>query len=330
MSVWKVVVTDHEFADFKPEKEIFSSFGEVELCVYQTRSDDEETLMEITRDANIVIAAYAHITEKVINNFEKCKAIIRYGIGTDNFDVEAATRRGVYVCNIPDYGIDEVAAHAVALLLTQIRKIPMHNKTMKEGGWSYTPACPTYRIADSTLGLIGFGRMPRRVAEMMRGFNINILAYDPYVNKQAALDAGVRLVELDELCKESDYISIHCPLSDSTHHLIGKHEFSLMKKRMVLVNTSRGPVVDEASLIKALATGQIASAGLDVFEKEPLAADSPLRNMENVVCTPHAAWYSEESILLMKTKAAQEAVNILAGNPPFHPINHLMLSELEI
>ncbi|MEE8884972.1 MAG: C-terminal binding protein [Eubacteriales bacterium] len=314
----KVVITDYEYDNIDNEKKIIAEAG-FDLYAYQCNSEDE--LIEKCRDADGVIVQYCEITARVIDAMEHCRIIIKYGIGVNNIDSAAATRKGIYVCNVPDYGVDEVSNHAITMIMMLSKKMIRITNSLRAGTWGYQCVEPLYRFRNKTLGLVGFGRIPRMVAEKMKNFGLEIVAYDPYVPEKAAQDLGVKLVDFDTLVKMSDYISVHCPLTDDTTHLFNRGVFQKMKNTACIVNTARGPIVDQEDLIEALKNGEIAGAGLDVYEKEPITKDNPLLQMDNVICTPHCAWYSEDAIVAVQSGAAKEVVNVLQGNMPWHAVN---------
>lgn len=314
----KVVITDYEYQDVEKERKILEA-AEIVLDECQCRT--EQALIDACREADGVIVQYCAITERVIRAMERCRVIIKYGIGVNNIDVDAASAKGIYVCNVPDYGVDEVSNHAIAMMLALSRGLKSLNKSLTSGAWGYAPVVPLHRMAGSTLGLVGLGRIPSLVAKKMAGFGLRILAYDPFARPEAARELGVELVEFDTLVAESDYISIHCPLTPWTQGLFGPETFRRMKSTAILVNTARGPVIQQQTLEEALRTGELAGAGLDVYEQEPLPKDSPLLHMSNVICTPHCAWYTEEAVTAVQEKAAQEAANVLTGHAPWHAVN---------
>lgn len=320
--MFKVVVTDYEYDDVAQERRIITGFG-AEFADRHLKTEDE--IVEAVKDADAVIVQYARITPRVIAAMTRCKMVIKYGIGVDNIDQAAATAKGIYVCNVPDYGIDEVSNHAIAMMLALAKKLPVLSRVMKDGDWHYRDTVPLFRIAGSTLGLVGLGRIPALVARKMAGFDVRIVAYDPFVKPEVARQLGVERVSFDKLIAESDLVSIHCPLTPDTRHLFNTGVFARMKPSAILVNTARGPIVEEAALIEALRLGKIAGAGLDVFEAEPLAADCPLRRMENAIVTPHCAWYSKQAIETLQRKVAEEVVNVLKGNKPFNCVNRAAL-----
>ena len=314
----KVVITDYEYQDVEKERKILEAAG---IVLDECQCRTEQALIDACREADGVIVQYCAITERVIRAMERCRVIIKYGIGVNNIDVDAASAKGIYVCNVPDYGVDEVSNHAIAMMLALSRGLKSLNESLTSGAWGYAPVVPLHRMAGSTLGLVGLGRIPSLVANKMAGFGLRILAYDPFARPEAARELGVELVEFDTLVAESDYISIHCPLTPRTQGLFGPETFRRMKSTAILVNTARGPVIRQQALEEALRTGELAGAGLDVYEQEPLPKDSPLLHMSNVICTPHCAWYTEEAVTAVQEKAAQEAANVLTGHAPWHAVN---------
>lgn len=323
MSKHKVVITDYWYETLDMEKAELSKLEGVELSANQCKDEDE--LVDLVQDADAVIVQFASITKKVIDAMKKCKLIVRYAIGVDNIDLAAATSKGIFVANVPDYGIDEVSNHAIALLLALAKKIIPLSNSVKEGKWDYTVSKPLYRMSGRTLGLIGFGRIPVMVAKKMSRFGVEMLCYDPYISEEIPKKLGVVPVDLDTLLKKSDYISVHCPLNNQTRHLLSKEQFAKMKPGAILINTARGGIIDESALIEALQSGRIAAAGLDVTEREPIAADNPLLFMDNVIITPHNAWYSEEAIATLQRMVGEEVVRVLSGQLPKNLVNKEVL-----
>lgn len=315
----KVVITDYYYESIHQEAAVMAEMG-AELRDYHCQTEDE--VIAVAADCDALICQFAPITRKVIESLDKCKVIVRYAIGVDNIDVAAAEEHGIYVCNVPDYGIDEVSNHAIALLLDCAKKLTYLAGQVKQGNCSYTTVKPLYRMEGKTLGLMGFGRIPRLVAKKMAGFGVHIIAYDPMMNEEQARKLGVTPVSFDQLLRESDYLSVHCPLTADTHHLFNEAAFRAMKPTAIFINTARGAVVNEEDLIHALEQGEIAMAGIDVTETEPIPVDHPLLKLDNAVVTPHAAWYSEEAVQSLQLKAAQEAARVLMGQPPLNPVNH--------
>jgi D-3-phosphoglycerate dehydrogenase len=316
---WKVVVTDWEYTDLRYEERVFRH-EDIELVPAQCRTEAE--VIDACRDADAIINQYAPISRKVVESLDKCKVITRYGVGVDTIDLNAATEKGICVANVPDYCMDEVADHALALLLDVTRKVSLANHYVKNGKWDFKVTQPIYRLRGRTLGMVGFGKIPQVLAEKVKPLGLRVIAYDPYVPETVAKEKGVSLVALDDLCRQADIISVHAPLTPLTRGMIGKKQFALMKKGAFVINTSRGPVIDEEALVEALREDQIAGAGLDVVEMEPICPDHPLLQMENVVLTPHVAWYSEEAAAEMRTKAALGVVDVLLhGEYPKYLVN---------
>jgi len=256
----------------------------------------------------------------MIGQMPRCRVISRFGIGVDNVDIGAATSAGIVVTRVPDYCLDEVSDHALTLLLALARKIPFANARVQAGRWEMPAVVPLHRLRGSVLGLVGFGRIPQLVAPKAQAFGFRVVAFDPYVPAEVFARAGVASVDFAELLKVSDFVSIHCPLSPETRGLFGADAFRRMKPSAGVVNTARGPIVDEAALAVALDRGQLAGAALDVMSEEP-PVNSPLLGRDNVVLTPHVSFYSEESLVELQTKAAQEVVAVLSGRAPRNAVN---------
>lgn len=321
----KVVITDYWYETLENERRILSALDGLVLETHHCK--DEQALCGLVEDADAVIVQFAPITRRVIGCMKRCKVIVRYAIGVDNIDLDAATQKGIYVANVPDYSIDEVSNHAIALMMALAKKLMPLAASVKQGKWDYTVTKPLYRMRGQTLGLVGFGRIPCMVAEKMRGFGLKILAYDPYVKPETARKLGVELVSLEALLESADYVSVHCPLTKDTYHLLGEAEFHRMKPSAILINTARGPIVEEKALVAALRQGEIAAAGLDVLEQEPVCPDSPLLQMDNVIVTPHNAWYSEDAVTTLQCSVAEEVVRVLTGNAPKHLVNRAVLEK---
>lgn len=320
MPRFKVVICDYEFPNVDNERRVISQLDDVEFIPAQCKTEQE--VIELTKDADGVINQYSKLNERVINSMQKCKVISTYGIGVDKIDVEVATKKGIYVCNVPDYCINEVADHAIAMLLALARQLFAMDRNTKSGVWGYKHVkTPIYRIEGKTVGVLGFGKIPRNLVKKLQAFDVNILVYDPYVDKETAEKFGVKKVELNELLEKSDFISIHTPLTPETRHMIGEEQFKKMKPTAYLINVGRGPIVDEKALYKALKERWIAGAAVDVLETEPIAPDNPLLELENIIITPHAAWHSLESLAELQTKAAEEVVRVLKGEKPRSAVN---------
>lgn len=318
----KAVITDYYFMNVDIEIDILEK-NNIEPVVLQTK--DEERLISGCRDADGIINQFAPMTENVISKLDKCKVIARYGIGYDNVDVKAASEKGIIVTNVPDYAIEEVSEHAIALMVSLARKIPLLNSKVKQKLWDYNLVKPIYKINGTTLGLVGFGNIARNVARRAQGLGIQVIACDPFIGETDMTRQNVKKVELEELLTEADFVSLHIPLTEDTRHLIGIKELSLMKKSAFLINVARGPVVDESGLVEALNKGVIAGAALDVLETEPVFPENPLLEMENVIITPHMAWYTEESEIKLRSTAAMDVAKVLTGQRPDNPVNEDML-----
>lgn len=318
MSNGIVVVTDHEFADLAPERAVIEGAG---FTLIDAGAGSEEEIIAACATADGILNQYCQMTPRVIESLQNCRIISRYGIGLNTIDVAAATDAGIAVANVPDGSLDDVSDHALAMLLALSRGLGAYDRAIRAGRWDYTAAGPLFRLRGSTLGLLGFGQIPRRVAEKAQAFGIKVVAFDPYASVEEVKRLGVEPVELEELYKRADAISVHVPLTENTRGLVNEGAFASMKPTSLVINTARGPVIDEKALIRALSSGLIRGAGLDVFADEPLSPDSPLRGMENVLLSPHAAWYSEDSEVEIRTKAAQNIVQALRGERVTYQVN---------
>ncbi len=311
----RVVITDCDHGSIQEEKEEFDRMG-AELLLAQVR--EEEDLIHVCREADGLINQYALLTRRVFENLPKCKIVARYGVGVDSIDLRAATDLGIIVANVPDYCIDEVASHTVAMILTLARKTAFFDHQVKSNQWDFRKGVPIHRIQGKTLGLIGCGKIGLEVAKRISAFGVEVMTFDPYIQR---VEGGIKLTDLETVLRKSDFISIHCPLNDSTRHLIGEKEFQKMERSPLLINTSRGPIVDEKSLIQALLNGLISGAGLDVLETEPPDPKNPMLKMENVLLSPHVGFYSEESISELKRRTARNVSEVLKGKWPGSVVN---------
>ncbi len=318
-----VVVTDSVFPTLEPAERVLARIG---ATVQLAPSSAPQALAEAASGADALLVTYAPVTAWLIERLKRCRIISRFGIGVDNVDVAAATRAGIVVTRVPDYCIDEVSDHALALLLALARKIPEADRRVKAGQWEVAALAPIHRLRGRTLGLVGFGQIPRALAPKARALGLRVVAFDPYVEPEEMARAGVDAVSFDDLIAQSDFVSIHAPLVPETRHLFNADVFRRMKNTAYLINTARGPLVDEAALVEALERGQIAGAALDVLPQEPPPPASPLLRSSKIVLTPHAAFYSEESLEELQRKAAEEVVRVLTGEPPRHPVNPEVLA----
>jgi D-3-phosphoglycerate dehydrogenase len=315
----RVVVTDHVFADLDQERAILGAEGH-EL-VFEGNVTAPDDVRDRVAGADAVLNCYTAMPREVIEALDGCRIIARYGIGIDTIDVDAATARGILITNVPDYCIDEVSDHALALILSLVRGVARLDRSVRGGSWSTADAPPIHRLRGRVLGLVGFGRIARALAVKAAAVGFTVVASDPYVPDEMVREAGVEPRSLEDLFAEADVLSIHAPLTEATRHLIGADAFARMKPGTVVVNTSRGPLVDRAALIDALESGRLGGAGLDVLETEPPDPGDPLLSHPNVVVTPHAAFMSIESVAELRRKAAEQVVTALAGDTPVYAVN---------
>ena len=320
-SEYRVVITDCDHGSIREEKEEFDRMG-AELILAQVR--EEEELIRVGKEADGLINQYALLTRRVFENLPKCKVVARYGVGVDSIDLRAATDLGIIIANVPDYCIDEVASHAVAMMLTLTRKTAFFDRKVKSSQWDFRQGTPIHRIQGKTLGLIGCGKIGFEVAKRISAFGVKVMAFDPYIQRTGE---KIELTDLETVLRKSDFISIHCPLNDSTQHLIGEQEFKKMERKPLLINTSRGPIVNEKALIQALEEGHISGAGLDVLETEPPDSRNHMLKMENVLLSPHVGFYSEESISELKRRAAKNVSAVLRGRWPGSVVNREVMGK---
>jgi D-3-phosphoglycerate dehydrogenase len=319
-----VVIADYDYGDVDIERTIIEQAG-FELIGAQCKTEEE--VIEVAHDAAAVVAQYATISARVIAELTECRVIARYGTGVDIVDVDAATRHNILVTNVPnDWCENEVADHAMALLLAVARKITVYDRATRAGTWQWQSGAPIHRLRGSVLGLLSFGAIAQAIASRAAGFGLRITAHDPYLPAERIAAAGATGVSFDELVTESDFLVIQAPLTSETHHLFDEALLRRMKPTAILINTARGPIVDDRALHRALSEGWIAGAGLDDIEEEPAKvrdwrAENPLFSLENVVITPHAAYYSEEAIGTVRRFAADEVVRVLNGQHPLSPVN---------
>jgi D-3-phosphoglycerate dehydrogenase len=312
---YQAVIIDCDHGSIEEEKEEFGRIG-VELGLAQVQK--EEDVIRACKEADGLLDQYALLNRRVLEDLPKCKVVSRYGVGVDSVDLKAATDLGIIVANVPDYCMDEVADQTLSMLLGLIRKTAFFDRKVKSGQWDFRIGIPIYRIKGKTMGLVGCGKIGLEVAKRISAFGVRVITFDPYLEKTPQ---AIELTDFDSLLKESDFISVHCPLNDSTKHLIGEKAFKKMAKKPFLLNTSRGPIVDENALIQALKKGLISGAGLDVLEKEPPDPLNPLLQMENVILNPHVSFYSVESISELKRRTAKNVADVLTGKWPGSVVN---------
>jgi D-3-phosphoglycerate dehydrogenase len=278
-------------------------------------------MLAATRDADAVLVQFAQVPASVIEGLARCKVIVRYGIGYDNVDIATAKRRGIPVCNVPDYGVQEVADHAVSMALALGRQLPALDRHVRSGQFTMGPITPMPAFREMAFITLGFGRIARAVLQRAKGFGFKLAAYDPLVPAAAFEEAGVEKLNLDEAFSRADVLSLHSPLTDATRHVVNEVRLRQMRPTAILVNSARGALVDTVALAAALRQRTIAYAALDVFEAEPLPGDHPLRQCDNLILTPHMAWYSEASLPRLQTLAAEEVVRALRGEPLNNQLN---------
>jgi len=324
-SQFRAVLIDHGYATTQYERDIIEAAGGEFIDAGDLPSAETLTLCET---ADGIMLRRIDVTAEMIRRFRRCKIICRYGVGTDNVDVRAATEAGIIVGHVPVYCVDEVSTHAMALLLACVRKIVPTHQRVERGAWDVHRELPLFRLAGKTVGIVGLGNIGRAVARKLKGWEVRLLASDPFVEPECAEALGVKLINLETLCRESDIISLHCPLLPETHHLINARTLALMKPEAILINTARGPVIETRALLDALSSGQIAQAGLDVFEEEPLPGDSLLRNHPKITLSDHTAWYSEESQIDLQRIAAEEVTRVCTGGLPRSLANPEVLQRL--
>ena len=313
-----VYVTDYTYTHLDYERAILEPLG---CTVIGRQCRTAADVIAQCGDAVALLNQYAPITREVFAALPNLKMVVRYGVGYDSVDVAAATEHGVMVVNVPDYGVQEVADHTLALLLAMVRKIPAIVNDVTAGRWNDNTFHPIMGLAAKKVGLLGFGNIAKEVAKRAQAFNMQVQAYDPYVAAEVFAAHQVAGVSAETVFATSDIICVHLPLNDQTRHFVGATTLAQMKKTAYLINTARGGVVHSADLAVALQAGQIAGAALDVLDVEPMPADHPLRNAPNCLLTCHIAWYSEDSLVRLQQFAALEIARMLQGESPRSVVN---------
>jgi D-3-phosphoglycerate dehydrogenase / 2-oxoglutarate reductase len=313
-----IAITDSPFPSLDPAKQ---ALAKLDPEYRMAKSPAAEDILAVARDADAVLVTYARLPGELLRELKRCKAIGRFGLGVDNIDLPAAKALGIAVNYVPDYCLREVSDHAMALLLALARKVTLSNKLVQSGRWEVPPITPLRRLEGQVLGLIGFGNIPRALAPKAKAFGLRVVTHDPYVQPEVLAKAAVEDASFDALLGMSDFISVHAPLSAATRGLVNAAAFAKMKKGALLINTARGPLIDEAALIAALDSGQLGGAALDVVASEPLAKDSPLLGRDNVIITPHIAFYSVEALEELQTKCASDVARVLSGGKALYPIS---------
>lgn len=313
------MLSDNKTVDPRTQSEILEAAGaSVEVLAAKT----EDAVVEAVRGADgLIVDSVTPVTARVLAASETLDVVGRAGIGVDNVDLDAATEQGITVVHVPDYCLDEVSTHALSLLLACVRNVPLHDRRVKSGTWDWQEGAPLGRMRGRTLGLAGFGGIARRLASKLRAFGLEVIAYDPYVKATEMDHFGVEKVDFGALLDRLDYLSIHVPLYGESRGMFSTDEFERMADDAIVVNTARGPVVDESALIEALEAGEVARAGLDVLESEPPDPENPLLAREDVVVTPHTAWYSEESRRDLSRGVASDVAAVVQGEAPTNPVD---------
>jgi D-3-phosphoglycerate dehydrogenase / 2-oxoglutarate reductase len=312
-----IAVTDSPFPSLDPAKAALARI-DPELRVANSTSADD--ILAVARDADAILVTYAKLPGELLRQLRRCKAIGRFGLGVDNIDIAAAAELGITVTYVPDYCMQEVSDHAMALLLALARKVPQSNALVQAGRWDMPAVVPIHRLAGRVLGLVGFGNIPRALAPKAQAFGLRVVAHDPYVSQHALAAAGVEGMSFDRLLEISDFVSIHAPLLPATRGLFNAEVFRKMKQGACLINTARGPLVDEDALLAALDSGRLAGAALDVVAVEPLPKQSRLIGRDNLVLTPHTGFYSVEALNELQTKCAADVARVLSGEKPVYPV----------
>ena len=321
---FKVLVTDYVWPSVEPERAVLAKIG-AELVV--APDGEEDTLAALAADVDGILTCFAQVTDKVVRAAKNCIVIGRYGVGVDNIAVDTATELGIAVTYVPDYCVDEVSDHVMGLLLDWNRRISFFDNSVKGAGWGSVPlTMRIMRLRGKKLGVVGLGRIGRAVCAKALAFGFDVLTYDPYISAEQASEAGARSVDMETLLRESDFVTLHSPLTPDTENLIGEAELALMKDDSFLINCARGPLIDEEALYAALQSGSIGGAGLDVLVDAHPSPDYRLLKLDNVLVTPHVAFFSQEAVLELEERAAGEVASVLQGQMPDNLVNTAVLT----
>jgi D-3-phosphoglycerate dehydrogenase len=312
-----IAVTDSVFPSLDPA---LAALKRIDPELRMAKSAAPDDILAVAREADAVLVTYAKLPGDLLRQLKRCKAIGRFGLGVDNIDIPTAAELGIVVTYVPDYCMREVSDHAMALLLALARKVVLSNNLVQAGRWEMPAVVPIRRLAGQVLGLVGFGNIPRQLAPKAQAFGLRVLVHDPYVAPDVLAAAGVEGVSFDDLLARSDFVSIHAPLLPATRGLFNADAFAKMKRGACLINTARGPLVDEAALVAALDAGRLGAAALDVVAAEPLAKDSALLGRANLILSPHTAFYSIEALEELQTKCASDVARVLSGEKPIYPV----------
>lgn len=320
----RVIIAYDEFPDTQVEEEILRA---VNAEVVHTRNLSSTESLQAASESDALMVTIQPVPATLLRRMTRCKIVSRVGTGLDAIDIPAATAQGIWVANVPDYSVDEVSTHAIALLLAQARRLPRLIETTRRGVWDSKSVRPFDRLQGQTLGLVGFGRIARAVARKAQGLGLNVIAYDPFIDASVIEAAQVRTVNFETLLRTSDFISLHTPLDESSRHIMNSSAFAQVKPTAFLINTARGALVDADALVEAVRAGKIAGAALDVLEVEPPPPDHPLLREERIIVTPHIGWYSEAANHDVRVRGAEEVVRVLSGGAPRNPVNQISTDE---
>jgi len=317
MSRTLIAVTDSPFPSLEAA---IAALKRVDPELRMAKSASADDILAVAREADAVLVTYAKLPGELLKELARCKVVGRFGLGVDNIDIPAAAQLGITVTYVPDYCLREVSDHAMALLLAMARKVPFSNSLVQSGRWEVPPIVPLRRLEGQVLGLIGFGNISRALAPKAKAFGLTVITHDPYVSADVVTAFGVENTSFEELLRRSDFVSIHAPLLPATRGLMNAAAFVQMKTGAFLINTARGPLVDDTALAEALDSGHLGGAALDVVTVEPLAKESRLLGRDNVILTPHTAFYSVEALEELQTKCASDVARVLSGEAPVYPV----------
>ena len=325
-----VVVTDYIENDLDWEKQVLAE-EDIGLEAFQLKNELEDEIYESVKSADVIVVNMAKMTASLIERLENCRLIIRHGIGYDNVDVDACTRNNIQFANQPDYCTIDVAEHAITLILASARRLfpaqhTLHDSSVR-GEWDFSKLFPLYRMEGKVLGIVGLGRIGRQVARKLSTFGFELIAADPYIDRSLFEEYGVRRVDLDTLLSRSDFVTIHTPLNEETRHLVNEESLRKMKKTAYIINTARGPIVDQEALARALEQQSIAGAAIDVFDEEPPPRSHPLFEQENALLTPHISWASVESSWDIRKSIVDDIMRFASGGNAKHVINSIRLNQ---
>ncbi len=313
-----VIVAYDQFSDVSVEQGVLD---EVDGRIERIENLAAPGLTPLLSEAAALMVTVQQVTDEVLARMDHCKIVSRVGTGIDAIDVEAATARGIWVTNVPDYAVDEVATHTLSLLLALARRLPAWTESTRNGRWNDDIGRPIYRLSGQILGLVGFGRIGRATAKKAIAIGLNVIVFDPHLSSSEIQEHGVVPVSWEEIWRSSDYVSLHTPLNEKTQGMVDEVTLGMMKEGSFLINTARGGLINEQALLQAIERGQIAGAALDVMVQEPPPADHPLLQERRIIVTPHIGWYSEDSGHEVRTKAAEDVARVLRGQEPARPVN---------